>query len=97
MPLIDSEALPVLLKVTDNGLLVAPTVVEEKVRDDGDRLTKGAGTAAPVPVRATFWGLDEELSAILSVPVRVPEAVGLKETLMTQFAPAPTELPQVFV
>src|SRR5581483_2175306 len=37
------------------------------------------------------------LSRILSVPVRVPVAVGSKVTLMVQLAPAPTELPQVLV
>src|SRR5260370_354279 len=36
-------------------------------------------------------------SVMFRVPVRVPEAVGVKVTLMLQLAPAATELPQVLV
>lgn len=51
----------------------------------------------PVPVRVTFCGLPEELSVTLKVPVRVPEAVGVNVTLMLQFPPAASELPQLLV
>src|SRR5260370_741630 len=51
----------------------------------------------PVPVRLTDCGLPEALSVMFRVPVRVPEAVGVKVTLMLQLAPAATELPQVLV
>ncbi len=51
----------------------------------------------PVPVRLTVWGLSLALSVIVRVPVRVPVAAGENVTLMPQFAPAATELPQVFV
>ena len=37
------------------------------------------------------------LSLIVTVPVRVPAAVGLKVTLMAQLPPAATELPQLSV
>jgi len=37
------------------------------------------------------------LSVTVRVPVRVPDAVGLKVTLTLQLAPAATELPHVFV
>lgn len=86
-----------MLKVTDSGLLVAPTVVEEKVSVEGDQLATGAGAGVPVPTSAMFWGLDEVLSAMLSVPVREPEAVGLKETFIVQFPPALREVPQLSV
>ena len=39
----------------------------------------------------------EALSLIVTVPVLVPAAVGLKVTLMVQLAPAASELPQVVV
>ena len=37
------------------------------------------------------------LSAMVTVPVLVPEAVGLKVTLIVQEAPGPTLEPQVWV
>ena len=49
--------------------------------------TVTVGTA-PVPVKLTVCGLPLALSVIVRVPVRVPEAVGVKVTLMLQFAPA---------
>src|SRR5260370_710195 len=51
----------------------------------------------PIPVRLTDCGLPEALSVMLRVPVRLPDAVGVNGTLMVQFAPAATELPQVLV
>jgi hypothetical protein len=50
---------------------------------------------APVPVREMLCGLPEALSVTLMLPVRVPDAVGVNVTLITQFAPAASELPQV--
>ena len=44
-----------------------------------------AGTGAtPVPLRVTVWGLPEALSVMVTVPVRVPAAVGVNVTLMVQ-------------
>ena len=37
------------------------------------------------------------LSVMVTEAVRVPLAMGVKVTLIVQFAPAPTELPQVLV
>jgi hypothetical protein len=51
----------------------------------------------PVPVRLRVWGVLEALSLIVTVPVRLPVAVGLKVTLMVQLPPAATELPQLSV
>ena len=51
----------------------------------------------PVPERLTVWGLPLALSATLSVAVRTPLAEGVKVTLIVQFAPAATEVPQVLV
>ena len=59
----------------------------------------GAAVAAsPVPVSATVCGLPEALSVVVRVPVRVPEAVGVKVTVTTHsaralsVAPAPPQL-----
>ena len=40
-------------------------------------------------------GLLLALSAIVTVPLRVPTAVGVKVTVMEQFWPAPRDAPQV--
>ena len=49
------------------------------------------------PLKLTVCGLPAALSATVSVPVRVPEVVGINVTLMVQLAPAATELPQLLV
>jgi hypothetical protein len=92
-----SEALPVLESVTDCAALVVPTVWLAKVSEEAERLTTGAEAAAPVPVRLTDCGLPEALSVMLRLLDRVPDAVGVNVTLMVQFAPAATELPQLLV
>ena len=53
--------------------------------------------AAPVPVRATVWGLPVALSVTVIVPGWLPVAVGVKVTVMEQLAAAATEVPQVLV
>ena len=40
----------------------------------------------PVPVSATVCGLPVALSAMLNVPLRVPVALGVNATLMSQLA-----------
>src|SRR6266852_2501829 len=90
-----SEALPVLESVTVCATLVVPTGWLAKVSEEAERLTTGAEAAAPVPVRLTDCGLPEVLSAMLKVPVRVPDAVGVNVVLIVQFAPTATEVPQV--
>lgn len=51
----------------------------------------------PVPVRLMVCGLLLALSVMVTVPVRVPVAVGWKVTLMVQLPPAVTEPPQLLV
>ena len=51
----------------------------------------------PAPERLTVCGLPLALSATFSVAARAPLAEGVKVTLIVQFAPAATELPQVLV
>lgn len=61
---------------------------------DGDRPTTGP---LPVPVRVTVWGLPGALSATVSDAERLPGTVGAKVTLMVQFPPASTEVPQLLL
>lgn len=82
VPVRVSGALPVLVKVTASGELVVPTLWPANVRVAGDRLTLGA--ASPAPASGTFWELPGALSVMVKAPVRVPDAVGEKLTLMTQ-------------
>ena len=44
-------------------------------------------TAAPMPLRETVCGPPGASSVTESVPLRVPEVVGVKVTLMVQVAP----------
>lgn len=69
---------------------------EAKVRLNGEIEAVGP-PVVPVPVREIDCGLPVTLSAIETVAVRVPEAVGLKTTLMLQLPEGATETPQVFV
>src|SRR5437016_3712448 len=58
---------------------------------------KSAAMLEPAPVRLTVCGLPEVLSVARRLPVRVPDAVGENVTLMAQFPPTATELPQLSV
>ena len=60
----------------------------------GERLTTGA---VPVPVRLTDWVAGLPLSVMVTAPVLVPVAVGLKVTLRVQLAATATLEPQVLV
>lgn len=88
---------PVLVSVTDFDELVVLICWRLKVRLVGDKLTVVVPELAPVPVRPTTCGLPAALSVIVIVPVCVPVAVGVKVTLIEQFAPAASEAPQVVV
>lgn len=68
-----------------------------KLKLKGERLATGAGDVLPLPVRLRMCGLPAALSVITSVPVRAPEAVGVKVTLIVQSAPTATEAPQLLV
>jgi hypothetical protein len=72
-----------------------PTACAGKVNEAGERLTTGVTT--PVPVRLTVCVAGLALSVMVTTPVLVPAAVGLKITLRVQFALAATLEPQVLV
>jgi hypothetical protein len=72
-----------------------PTFCAGKVKEAGERLTTGAST--PVPVRLTVWVVGLALSVMVTTPVLVPVAVGLKATLRVQLALAARLKPQVLV
>jgi len=54
-------------------------------------------TDEPVPLSATVCGEPVALSLMVSVPVRVPPAVGVKVTETVQLPPAAKLVPQVLV
>ncbi len=53
--------------------------------------------SVPAPERATVCGLPVALSVIVTIADRAPTAVGVKVTMIVQFAPAATLVPQAFV
>ena len=73
-----------------------PTFCELNVKLVGVTVNCGE-LEAPVPVSDTFCGLLEAESVSVSVPVRVPPAVGVKVTLTVQLAPAARLLPQLLL
>src|SRR5256884_222172 len=83
--LIVKAAAPVFVSVTVIGALVVASSWLPKSRLVGANPTPGA---VPFPLRENICGLPPASSASDSVPVRAPEAVGVKVTLMVQFAPA---------
>ena len=89
-------AAPVLVSVTVWAALVVKRFCEAKVMLNGEIEAAGP-PVVPVPARLIDCGLPVTLSAIETVAVRVPEAVGEKTTLMLQLPPAATETPQVLV
>src|SRR5207249_1756977 len=83
--LIVKAAVPVFVSVTVIGVLVVASGWLPKPRLVGANPTPGA---VPFPLSVMICGLPPALSASDSVPVRAPKAVGVKVTLMVQFAPA---------
>ncbi len=84
-------ALPLCFKVVSRErLLVLLTLVAVQApgKDplSNPSLKRKALAAAPVPLRATVWGLPGALSAIEMLAVRLPVAVGVKVALMLQLA-----------
>ena len=71
-----------------------PTSCAGKVKEAGERLTRGA---VPVPVRLTVWVAGLALSVMVKEPLREPLAVGVKVTLRVQLALAARLEPQVLV
>ena len=82
-----SAAVPVLLTVTLCEALVLPMAVEASVSDVGDMLATGAVTDTPEPDNAMVIGVSVLLCEMLSVPVRVPAAVGVNDTITVQLRP----------
>ena len=95
MLLIVTAAVPVLVRVATFDGLVAPTFTFPKFRDAGESVTVAAGI--PVPVSPTLCGLPIALSLMVTNPVNVCPAAGVKVTLMVQLAPAASVLPHVLL
>ena len=81
-----------LSNVKTFAALDVPTAVFGKVALTGVSLT----CAPPTPESATVCGLFPALSDRVKVPVRVPSAVGVNATMILQFFPAASVLPQGF-
>ena len=92
MPEKANAVVPWLVTVTGLELLIVPTSWAAKVRLDGDKPTN-----VPTPMRLTLCGLLGSESEIVSTPVLVPIAAGLKVTLIVQLIPAPRLVPQLVV
>jgi hypothetical protein len=82
---------PVLVSVTVPGWHVWFTCVSGNCRLLVESVT--AAPLIPVPARVMLCGLPEASSVIVTAPVRVPVAVGVKVTGMRQLAPAPSVEP----
>jgi hypothetical protein len=94
---IESVAPPLFVSVTVCELLVVPMFCPANVKA---AVFKPAPGTAPVPVRLTdCWllAMFPASSVIVTEAVRVPDAVGVKVTLMAQFAPAARFVAQLFV
>lgn len=87
---------PLLVTVTLIGELVTPTTTLPKLTLVGERVTADPAVA-PVPETGSVCGLPGALSATDTEALLDPEAAGLKVTLIVQFFPAATLVPQVFV
>src|SRR5450432_2963267 len=89
-----SAELAELVSVTDCGVLVTPRGWLANVRLVGERLTLEEDV--PVPERVAGIGEMADEKVTFAVAVRLPEAVGVKLTLIAQEAPAAI-VPQLFV
>jgi hypothetical protein len=81
IPVMLNGPLPVFFTVAGSAGLTVPTSWEPKIKVAGVRLTAGM---PPVPVSGSWWGLPGALSVIVTAPVRIPVAVGVKVTLSVQ-------------
>jgi hypothetical protein len=80
-----SACVPMFESVTDCAAVEVPIIVcTAKFRLEVERETVEGGDD---PLKLTVCGLLLALSVTVSVPVRVPDAVGVKITLMTQLVP----------
>src|SRR5439155_373063 len=83
--LIVKAAVPVFVSVTVIAVLVVASSWLPKPRLVGANALRGV---VSFPLSVMICGLPPALSVSDSVPVRAPEAVGVKVTLMVQFPPA---------
>ncbi len=93
-----SGPLPELLSVNVWALLVLPTFWSVKVSPVGVR--DAVGEPVPVPLSETVCVAPvtlPALSVMVSVPLRAPEAAGVKPTVMVQVEPATSVAPQLLV
>jgi hypothetical protein len=74
----------VFLRLTFFAVLVVVGTWLPNVRLAGDKVTG----KIPVPLNEATWGEFEALSLTLTVPVRLPETVGVKVTEIVQLPPA---------
>src|SRR5207302_1146323 len=79
--LIVKAAVPVFVSVTVIGVLVVVSCCLPKPKPVGANTAPGP---VPFPLSGTICGLPPALSASDSVPVRAPEAVGVKVTLRSE-------------
>jgi len=82
---IHKVAAPVLVSVTDDDPLDAPTTVELNERLMADRVTGGE---TPLPLNAILCGEPTALPATVTAAVNAPAAIGAKWPWMKQFDPA---------
>ena len=94
MPRMVSAPAPLLVSVTVCGELGTPTPRLPKVKLVDDKVT---APPWPLPVRVALCGLPAALSVTVNVPDLVPDAVGVKVTLIVQLVWAANELVQVLV
>jgi hypothetical protein len=85
-----SGELPWFVKVTGLAVLVVLIFWSPNATNDGERLATGART--PVPLSGNACGLPGALLVIVSMPVRMPAAVGVKVTFMKQLLNPPGEI-----
>ena len=83
---------PLLVSVTV-WVAVEPITVAGKVKLDGDK----DAMAGVVPVSAKDCGLPAALSEIVTAPLAVPLACGVKVTLIEQLAPPASGTGQLLV
>jgi len=84
----------VFVRVAVWGGLVVPVSWFAKIREPGEMVICGN---TPEPVKVTTWGLFVAASVIVTVPFRVPAAVGANLTLNKQLEEAARFPPHVLV
>jgi len=87
-----SGVVPLFVTVTLWGLLEVPTSWTPNARLEVESVT-----VEVLPVKFTTWGLPGALSVITTDAFRIPDAVGVKDTVIVQVAPTAKEGPQVVV